>query len=114
MWLLFVAVLSFVVPNGLLLYWLLHDFTTLQAALQNRLALAFILDVFLTSGLLQVREVSGSGRVPPRTATGSLLRCPNRGCPGRGLRNLRSDCSQSGQESWRTGRAIAGRAGWQS
>lgn len=52
MWLLFVAVLGFVVPNGLFLYWLLHDFTTLQAALENRLALAFILDVFITTGVL--------------------------------------------------------------
>ena len=46
MWLLVVAVLSFLVPNGLFLYWLLHDFTTFQAALQDRLALAFIVDVF--------------------------------------------------------------------
>ncbi len=52
MWLLFVAILSFVVPNGLFLYWLLHDFTTLQAAMQDRLALAFILDVFITTGVL--------------------------------------------------------------
>src|SRR5438132_10394385 len=52
MWLLFVAILSFVVPNGLFLYWFFHDFTTLQAALQDRLALAFILDVFITTGVL--------------------------------------------------------------
>jgi len=52
MWLLFVAVVSFVVPNGLFLYRLLHDFITVQAALQHRLAVAFILDVFLTTGVL--------------------------------------------------------------
>jgi hypothetical protein len=39
-------------PTASSLYWLLHDFTILQAALQNRLAIAFVVDVFLTTGVL--------------------------------------------------------------
>lgn len=52
MWLLLIAGFSFVVPNGLFLYWVFHDFTTLHAALSDWLALAFIIDVFVTTAIL--------------------------------------------------------------
>lgn len=52
MWLLVVAVVGFVVPGGLFLYWLFHDYTTLRAAFQNRLALAFLVDLLITTGVL--------------------------------------------------------------
>lgn len=45
-WLLVVAALGMLLPNGLFLYWLLHDFSSLGAALSDKLALAFGLDVF--------------------------------------------------------------------
>ena len=54
MWLLVFAVLGFVAPGGCFLYWALHDFTTLNAALHDRLALAFIADVLITTGALTV------------------------------------------------------------
>ena len=54
MWLVVVALFGLVVPNGLFLYWLFSDFTTIGAVLDNRLALAFILDAFITLGLLAV------------------------------------------------------------
>lgn len=45
MWLLGVALLGFVVPNGFFVYWLLFEFHGLGPVLQDRLALGFILDV---------------------------------------------------------------------
>jgi hypothetical protein len=53
-WLLLFAVLGFAVPGGLFLYWAANDFTTLAAALHDRLALAFIADVLITTGALTV------------------------------------------------------------
>jgi hypothetical protein len=52
MWLLVVAAFGMLVPNGLFVYWLLHDFSSLSAALSDRLALAFTLDVFASTGFL--------------------------------------------------------------
>ncbi|HKQ60253.1 MAG TPA: hypothetical protein VJS92_03145 [Candidatus Polarisedimenticolaceae bacterium] len=52
MWLLVVAAFGMLLPNGLFLYWLLHDFTSLSAALSDKLALAFTLDVFASTFLL--------------------------------------------------------------
>lgn len=52
MWLLLVALVGFVVPNGLFISWLLHDYQGLGAVLQNKLALAFILDAALTLAIL--------------------------------------------------------------
>ena len=54
MWLLIVAFFGFVVPNGIFIYWLIHDFTTIGAAFQNRLALAFVLDALITLVVLAV------------------------------------------------------------
>src|SRR5437867_5639635 len=52
MWLLVVAALGMLLPNGLFLYWLLHDYSSLSAAFSDRLALAFALDVFGSTALL--------------------------------------------------------------
>ena len=54
MWLALVALVGFVVPNGLFVYWLMNDYQGLHAVLQNRLALAFILDALLTLVILTV------------------------------------------------------------
>jgi hypothetical protein len=53
-WLRVFVVLGFVAPGGLFLYWAANDFTTLAAALHDRLALAFIADVLITTGALTV------------------------------------------------------------
>lgn len=50
--LLLIALFGLFVPNGLLLYWLLNEFNGLADIVQNKLALAFILDAFLVLGLL--------------------------------------------------------------
>jgi hypothetical protein len=52
MWLLVVAALGMLLPNGLFLYWLLHDYSSFSAAFSDRLALAFALDVFGSTALL--------------------------------------------------------------
>jgi hypothetical protein len=44
-WLPLIALLGFLVPNSFLIYWLAFEFHGLEAVLQDRLALAFILDV---------------------------------------------------------------------
>jgi hypothetical protein len=53
-WLLVFAALGFAAPGGLFLYWAANDYTTLAAALHDRLALAFIADVLITTGALSV------------------------------------------------------------
>jgi hypothetical protein len=52
MGLLLVAAFGMLLPNGLFLYWLIYDFTSLSAALSDKAALAFALDVFGSTGLL--------------------------------------------------------------
>jgi hypothetical protein len=52
--LLLVALFGLIVPNGLFIYWLFVEFDGLQAVLQNRLALAFIIDAVITLVLLTV------------------------------------------------------------
>ena len=54
MWLVLVALLGLVVPNGLFIYWLFVEFQGLDAVLQNKLALAFMLEAFLLLVLLSV------------------------------------------------------------
>ena len=54
MWLLAIAAVGFLVPNGIFIYWLLVEFSGLRAVLQDRLAFGFILDVFLALILLAV------------------------------------------------------------
>jgi hypothetical protein len=54
MWLLPVAALGLLVPNGLFVYWLARDYHGFAAILQDRLALAFILDAALALVVLSV------------------------------------------------------------
>lgn len=54
MWLLLVALLGFVVPNGFFLYWLFFEFHGLAPVLEDRLALGFMLDVLLALIVLSV------------------------------------------------------------
>jgi hypothetical protein len=50
--LLAIAIFGLLVPNGLFLYWLAVEFTTVGDVLANHLALGFMLDAFLAMGLL--------------------------------------------------------------
>ena len=52
MWLLIVAAFGFVVPNGIFVYWLLTEFNGVGPVLQNKLAVAFMLDALLTMVIL--------------------------------------------------------------
>ncbi len=52
MWLLVFAIIGNIVPGGLFLYSLTHDYTSLSAALSDRLALAFLLDLLLSTFFL--------------------------------------------------------------
>jgi hypothetical protein len=52
MWLLVIALFGLTVPNGIFLYWLFTEFTTMGAVFSDHLALGFILDCFLAVGLL--------------------------------------------------------------
>ena len=52
MWLLVFAIIGNILPGGLFLYWLAHDYTSLSAALSDRLALAFLVDLLLSTFFL--------------------------------------------------------------
>lgn len=52
MFLLLIALFGLVVPNGLFLYWMMYEFEGLMIVVQNKLAIAFIIDAFLALGLL--------------------------------------------------------------
>jgi hypothetical protein len=52
MWLLAVALFGLVVPNGLFIHWLVAEPWTVRSVLENELALAFILDAAMATGLL--------------------------------------------------------------
>jgi len=52
MWLVVFAIIGNIVPGGLFLYWLTHDYTSLSAALSDRLALAFLIDLLLSTFFL--------------------------------------------------------------
>jgi hypothetical protein len=52
MWLPIVAAVGMILPGGLFLYWLFHDYSSLSAALSDRFALAFVADVFGSTFLL--------------------------------------------------------------
>ena len=54
MWLLLLALLGFVVPNGFFMYWLLIEFHGLGPVLQDKLALGFMLDVLFVLIMLGV------------------------------------------------------------
>jgi hypothetical protein len=44
MWLLIVAIVGLIIGDGLFLYWLLYDSPSLSQVLEDRLALAFMVD----------------------------------------------------------------------
>src|SRR4051812_23795145 len=54
MWLLAIALFGLTVPNGLFVYWLLNEYQGIGPALQDRLALGFILDCLLVLVILTV------------------------------------------------------------
>jgi hypothetical protein len=54
MWLLIVAFLGLIIGDGLFFYWLVYDYQGVRAVLEDRLALGFIVDAFLTLGILTV------------------------------------------------------------
>ena len=54
MWLLIVAIVGLIIGDGLFLYWLLYDSPSLSQVLEDRLALAFMVDAALTLGILTV------------------------------------------------------------
>ena len=54
MWLLLVAAFGLFVPNGFFVYWLLNEYHGVGPALQDNLALGFILDVIVALVILAV------------------------------------------------------------
>jgi hypothetical protein len=52
MWLVLLAVVGLLAPGGLFLYWLINDYTSLSAALSDRMAVAFFLDLLISTVLL--------------------------------------------------------------
>ena len=54
MWLLVIAAVGFIIPNGLFINWLVVDYHGVAAVMQDKLAIAFILDAFMTLVLLSV------------------------------------------------------------
>jgi len=50
--LLLVAAFGFLIPNGIFVYWLVHEWSGVAAVLSNHLAVAFILDAFIAMMLL--------------------------------------------------------------
>jgi hypothetical protein len=52
MWLVPLAVLGLLAPGGLFMYWILSDYTSFSAALSDRLALAFFVDLVISTVVL--------------------------------------------------------------
>jgi hypothetical protein len=52
MWLLPVALIGLLAPGGLFLFWMVHDYSSVSAALSDRMAMAFFLDLLLSTFLL--------------------------------------------------------------
>ena len=64
MWLLLIAALGMLVPNGLFVHWLATSFQSFGQFLDDELALAFILDLFLATAVLSfLFAVKPVGRV---------------------------------------------------
>jgi hypothetical protein len=61
MWLLLVAFVGLIIGDGLFFYWLVYDFNGFRSIMQDRLALAFMIDAVLTLGILTVHFA----RTPP-------------------------------------------------
>ena len=52
--LLLIALFGLFVPNGLFIYWLFTEFDGMADVLNNKLALAFIIEAFLVLGMMSV------------------------------------------------------------
>ena len=52
--LLLVALFGLFIPNGLSIYWAFTEFTSVSDAVNNKLALAFIIEAFLVLGMMTV------------------------------------------------------------
>ena len=50
--LLFLALIGLLAPGGLFLYWMLNDYTSFSAALADKMAVAFFLDLLMSTFLL--------------------------------------------------------------
>jgi hypothetical protein len=55
MWLLIIALFGLFVPNGIFIYWLFTELGGAAEVIQNKLAVAFIIDAFLAMFLLAWR-----------------------------------------------------------
>ena len=52
MWLVLLAVVGMLAPGGLFVYWLFNDYSSLSAALSDRMALAFFVDLLMSTFVL--------------------------------------------------------------
>ena len=52
--LLLIALFGLFVPNGIFIYWLFTEYNGMSDVLNNKLALAFIIEAFLVLGLMSV------------------------------------------------------------
>ena len=52
MWLIVFAVVGVLAPGGLFLYWLFNDYSSLSAVLSDRMAMAFFVDLLMSTFLL--------------------------------------------------------------
>ena len=50
--LLLISLFGLFVPNGIFVYWLFTEFSSMNDVLNNKLALAFIIEAFVVLGLL--------------------------------------------------------------
>ena len=65
--LLSIALFGLVVPNGMFIYWLLREYPGFDAAMQNKPAVALMIDAFMAVGLLAwhfAREPRGRFKWP--------------------------------------------------
>ena len=54
MWLVAVALFGLLVPNGIFVYWLLTEFNGVGPVVENKLALAFMIEAFLVLGIMTI------------------------------------------------------------
>lgn len=54
MWLVAVALFGLLVPNGIFVYWMLAEFNGVGPVVENKLALAFMIEAFLVLGIMTV------------------------------------------------------------
>jgi hypothetical protein len=62
-----VALFGLIVPNGMFIYWLLREYPGFEAAMQNKPAVALMIDAFMAVGLLAwhfAREPGGRFKWP--------------------------------------------------